>query len=202
MFARSWKRLKDRRRRREWRRESMRAMGIPSFGRILQRETDDSLANPSSISDGADGKESPCMQETRVQSLGQEDPLEKGMASHFSIFACHGQRSLVGYSPQGRKESETAERLTHTHTHALSHTDTHTQHTDTHTHTRPITHRHTHTHALSAKGFGPYSFPGQKLLLATQNWEKLSHNRDSFYVPVFTRSHVNNNVAGITNKTP
>ena len=135
MFARSWKRLKDRRRRREWRRESMRAMGIPSFGRILQRETDDSLANPSSISDGADGKESPCMQETRVQSLGQEDPLEKGMASHFSIFACHGQRSLVGYSPQGRKESETAERLTHRHTHALSHTDTHTQHTDTHTHT-------------------------------------------------------------------
>ena len=27
------------------------------------------------------------MQETWVQSLGQEDPLEKGMASHFSILA-------------------------------------------------------------------------------------------------------------------
>ena len=25
------------------------------------------------------------MQETRVQFLGQEDPLEKGMATHFSI---------------------------------------------------------------------------------------------------------------------
>ena len=29
----------------------------------------------------------------------------------------HGQRSLVGYSPWGRKESDTTERLTHTHTH-------------------------------------------------------------------------------------
>ena len=27
------------------------------------------------------------MQETSVQSLGQEDPLEKGMATHFSILA-------------------------------------------------------------------------------------------------------------------
>ena len=29
----------------------------------------------------------PVMQETRVQSLGQEDPLEKGMATHSSILA-------------------------------------------------------------------------------------------------------------------
>ena len=28
----------------------------------------------------------PAMQETQVQSLGQEDPLKKGMASHSSIF--------------------------------------------------------------------------------------------------------------------
>ena len=27
------------------------------------------------------------MEETWVQSLGQEDPLEKGMATHFSILA-------------------------------------------------------------------------------------------------------------------
>ena len=27
------------------------------------------------------------MQETRVQSLGQEDPLEEGMATHSSILA-------------------------------------------------------------------------------------------------------------------
>ena len=29
----------------------------------------------------------PALQETLVQSLGQEDPLEKQMASHFSILA-------------------------------------------------------------------------------------------------------------------
>ena len=32
-------------------------------------------------------KSLPVMQETRVQSLGQEDPLEKGMATHSSILA-------------------------------------------------------------------------------------------------------------------
>ena len=32
-------------------------------------------------------KKLPAMQETRVQSLGQEDPLEKEMATHSSILA-------------------------------------------------------------------------------------------------------------------
>ena len=32
-------------------------------------------------------KNMPAMQETRVQSLDQEDPLEKGMATHSSILA-------------------------------------------------------------------------------------------------------------------
>ena len=32
-------------------------------------------------------KNLPVMQETRVRSLGQEDPLEKGMAAHSSILA-------------------------------------------------------------------------------------------------------------------
>ena len=36
---------------------------------------------------GSDGKNLPTMQETRVQSLGQEDPLEKEMATHSSILA-------------------------------------------------------------------------------------------------------------------
>ena len=48
----------------------------------------------------------PTMQETWVQSLGWEDPLEKEMATHSSTLAwrIHGWRSLVGYSPWGRKE--------------------------------------------------------------------------------------------------
>ena len=55
------------------------------------------------------------MQESQVPSLGQEDPLE-GMATHSSILAwsIHGQRSLVGPSPRGRKETDTTERLTNT----------------------------------------------------------------------------------------
>ena len=36
---------------------------------------------------GSDGKESTCSAETRVQSLGQEDPLEKEMTTHSSILA-------------------------------------------------------------------------------------------------------------------
>ena len=37
--------------------------------------------------DGAVVKNLPAMQETQVQSLGQEEPLEKEMAPHFSILA-------------------------------------------------------------------------------------------------------------------
>ena len=32
-------------------------------------------------------KSLPVMQETQVQSLGQEDPLKKGMATHLTILA-------------------------------------------------------------------------------------------------------------------
>ena len=41
------------------------------------------------------------VQETQVQSLGQEDPLEEEMATHciFLPGKSQGQRSLVGYSP-------------------------------------------------------------------------------------------------------
>ena len=48
------------------------------------------------------------MQETRVRSLGQEAPLEKGMVTHASILVWKipGQRSLAGYSPWGHKESD------------------------------------------------------------------------------------------------
>ena len=52
------------------------------------------------------------MRETWVQSLGQEDPLEKGMAPVFLPGESCGQRSLVGYSPQGCKDSDMTEWLT------------------------------------------------------------------------------------------
>ena len=49
------------------------------------------------------------MQETWVQSLSEEDPLEKGMQPTLVLLPreSHGQRSLVGCSPWGCTESDT-----------------------------------------------------------------------------------------------
>ena len=56
-------------------------------------------------------KNLPVLQETQVQSLVQEEPLEKGLATHSSILPgeFHGQRSLVGYSQWGCEQSDTTE---------------------------------------------------------------------------------------------
>ena len=58
------------------------------------------------------------MQETRVQSPGQEDPLEEEMATHSNNLPgeFHGQSSLAIYSPWDWKESDTTEQLTLTFT--------------------------------------------------------------------------------------
>ena len=57
-------------------------------------------------------KRLPAMQETLVWSLGQEDPLEKEMATHSSTLGkFHGWRSLVGHSPWDCKELEMTEQL-------------------------------------------------------------------------------------------
>ena len=52
-------------------------------------------------------KNLPAMWETQVQSLGQEDPLDKGMAIHSSILAgkFHRQRTLAATVTWGCKES-------------------------------------------------------------------------------------------------
>ena len=45
------------------------------------------------------------MKETWVQNLSQEEALEEGMVTH-SMFLpgeAHGQRSLVGHRPRGRR---------------------------------------------------------------------------------------------------
>ena len=54
-----------------------------------------------------------------LRSLGREDPLEKAVGHPTPLLLpgkSHGLRSLVGYSPWGRKESDTTERL-HSHFH-------------------------------------------------------------------------------------
>ena len=54
------------------------------------------------------------IQETGVQSQGQEDALEKGIAARtiFLLGEFHGHRSLAGYSLWGHKELDMTERLT------------------------------------------------------------------------------------------
>ena len=50
-------------------------------------------------------KNSPAMWETWVRSLGWEDPLEEGVATHSSILAWRipWTEEPVGYSPQGHR---------------------------------------------------------------------------------------------------
>ena len=66
---------------------------------------------------GSDGEESACNAEDpgsipgseRYTGVGNGNPLQ------FSCLENYGQRSLVGYSPVGHKESDTTQQLTHTH---------------------------------------------------------------------------------------
>ena len=56
-------------------------------------------------------KNLPAIQESWILSLGQEDPLEKGIATTpvFLPGELHGQRSLVTCSPWGHKQSNMTE---------------------------------------------------------------------------------------------
>ena len=53
-------------------------------------------------------KNSPAKWEIQVRSLGREDPLAEGMATHSSILAweIHGRRSLADCNSGDRKESD------------------------------------------------------------------------------------------------
>ena len=68
-------------------------------------------------------KNLPAMQETQVQSLHWEDPLEKGMATHSSIIPWKilWQKEPGKLSPWGPKESDTTEsELTHTNVNGMA----------------------------------------------------------------------------------
>ena len=75
-------------------------------------------------------KNLPAMQETRVQSLGGDDPLEKEMATHSSIlvWTIPWTEESDSYSPWGHKEvrhnsmTELSVSLSLTHTHTHTHT--------------------------------------------------------------------------------
>ena len=61
------------------------------------------------------------MQETQVQSLGQENPLEEEMATHSNILAWRipWTEEPDRYSPWGHKGSDTTEH-THMHTQGIT----------------------------------------------------------------------------------
>ena len=54
-------------------------------------------------------KNLPAMQETQVQSLGHEDPLEKGMVTHSSILAWR----IPWMEEPGRLQSMRSQRVRH-----------------------------------------------------------------------------------------
>ena len=74
---------------------------------------------------GASGEKLPLlMQETYIRKVGLIPELGRspgGTHGNPLQYSClenpHGQRSLVGYDPQGRKESDTIEATYHTWTH-------------------------------------------------------------------------------------
>ena len=55
------------------------------------------------------GKESPAVQETWVRSLGREDPLEEGMATHSSVLAWR----IPWTEEPGGRQSMGSERVGH-----------------------------------------------------------------------------------------
>ena len=54
-------------------------------------------------------KNLPSIQDMQVQSLGQEDPLEKGMATHYSILAWR----ILWIQEPGRLQSMASQRVGH-----------------------------------------------------------------------------------------
>ena len=65
------------------------------------------------------GSESAVIQETCVQTLGWEDPLERRMTTHSNILAWRIPQTeepdglpFMGHSPWGRKESDMTKQLT------------------------------------------------------------------------------------------
>ena len=61
----------------------------------------------------AQGRDPPAAQEPQVRSLGWEDSLEEGMATHSSILAWRvpSTEELAGRSPWGHTESDMAEAI-------------------------------------------------------------------------------------------
>ena len=63
-------------------------------------------------------KNLPKVEETQIQSLGQEDPLEEEMATHYHYCLQEEPHGLQSMGSQ--EELDTTEQLTYSHTHRRS----------------------------------------------------------------------------------
>ena len=87
-------------------------------------DTDDFRAEPFSVYGDwirDNGDRSEVFHDVKV-SYTTDAKAPTGWIYRFLLAQFHGERSLVGYSPWGRKESDTTEQLTHTDTHTHTHT--------------------------------------------------------------------------------
>ena len=80
---------------------------VGTLGNCNQRKTDSAMCSSGASLVVQMVENLPAMRETRVQTLGWEDPLKKEMATHSSILAWRmpWPEELVSYSLWGRKES-------------------------------------------------------------------------------------------------
>ena len=102
-------------------------------------------------------KRLPTMRETQVQSLGQEDPLEKDMAPHSSTLAW----KIPWMEEPGRLQSMGSQRVGHDwvtsfHFTSMAGKEDNWVYVCVHTHT----HTHTETHTQKQK-WKPCNFPGE-----------------------------------------
>ena len=74
---------------------------------------------------GGSVKNLPAMQETQLRSLGQEDPLEKGMSTHSRILAWRTPfaEDPGGLQSMGLPKLDMTEQLSLTHTHTDKRSD-------------------------------------------------------------------------------
>ena len=68
-------------------------------------------------------KNLPAMRETQFNPWVQKIPWRRAWLPTpvFLPGELHGEKSLIGFSPRGCKESDMTEQLTHTHTHTHTH---------------------------------------------------------------------------------
>ena len=108
-------------------------------------------------------KKLPAMWETWVQSLGWEDPLEKGKATHSSILAWR-----IPWTVHGVAKSWTW--LSDFHVHCIASK----RNTCANTHTYRHTHTHTHTHTPSQVAIRSFSCLSQAANISL--WMSLLHS--------------------------